>query len=319
MSLQRDRDRFYKRSVGLLVIFSVLASLVMLRLYQQTAGPFHKTLTFRATLTRADGVAVDTPVTLAGLKVGRVKDVGLTDDNRVRLDLLIEASAAGRIRQNSRAVLIRPLIGAAFVDIEAGSSNSPALVDGDEITAVRAPDLNDLATTLPQRLVAVDAILDNAQALTADLRRTTRELTAKGGPVDRSLARVEQVGTEAGEAAARLNRTIEDVRRVVAETGKAIESANLALVDARSLMGELRPLGPRAVEIAASLERSLANVEAVSVELRALGPQLAPTVAAGQASLEEADDVLRAARNSFLLRGNLPPPAGAPGAPVPRP
>jgi ABC-type transporter Mla subunit MlaD len=319
MSQPRDRDRLYKRSVGVLVIFSVLAVLVMLRLYQQTAGPFHATLTLRATLPRADGVAVDTPVTLAGLKVGRVSGIGLTDDNRVRLDLVIEARVSERIRQNSRAVLMRPLIGAAFVDIEAGSGNSPVLADGAEITAVRAPDLNDLATTLPQRLVAVDAILDNAQALTADLRRTTRELTAKNGPIDRSVARVEQLTVNAAEAAARLNRTLDEVRRVVAETGTAIDSANLALADARGLIGELRPLGPRSVEIASSIERSLANVEAVSAELRALGPQLAPTVAAGQVALEEADDVLRAARNSFLLRGNLPPPAAAPGAPVPRP
>ena len=319
MAQQRDRDRFYKRSVGVLVIFSVLAVLVMLRLYQQTAGPFRDTLRLSATLPRADGVTADTPVTLAGLKIGRVGSVSLADDNRVRLELIIESRVADRVRTDSRAVLTRPLIGAPFIDIVIGSADKPRLEAGAEIAAVRAPDLNDLVSTLPLRLVAIDAILDNAQALTSDLRRTTRTLTAADGPVELAFRDIARVSAEASQAAAQLNRTLADVRRVVAETGHAIETTNAALGDVRVLAADLRPLGPRAGEVAGSLERSLANVEAVTAGLRAIGPQLGPAVPAGQDALEEANDVLRAAKGSSLLRGNLPPPAGMPAAPVPRP
>lgn len=319
MAQQRDRDRFYKRSVGVLVIFSVLAVLVMLRLYQQTAGPFRETLQLSATLPRADGVSADTPVTLAGLKVGRVASVGLAEDNRVRLELIIEARVGDRIRGDSRAVLTRPLIGAPFVDIVIGSAAQPRLESGSEIPAIRAPDLNDFVATLPSRLVAVDAVLDNAQSLTADLRRMTKSLSAPGGPIEHSFRQLARATDEAAKATAQLNHALADVRRVVAETGRAVETTNAGLADLRGLAADLRPLGPKSAEIAGSLERSLANVEALSAELRNLGPQIGPTVAAGQSAIEEADDVLRAAKGSFLLRGNLPPPVGAPPAPVPRP
>ena len=79
MAQQRDRDRFYKRSVGVLVIFSVLAVLVMLRLYQQTAGPFRDTLRLSATLPRADGVtaaqeAESWPVLTLDEAIRRIED-----------------------------------------------------------------------------------------------------------------------------------------------------------------------------------------------------------------------------------------------------
>lgn len=319
MTTQRERDRLYKRSVGLLVIFSVLAVLVMLRLYQQTAGPFRATLEFHAMLPRADGVVVDTPVTLAGLKIGRVTGVGLSADNQVRIDLAVEARVGDKIREDSRASVHRPIIGTAFIDIAIGSADRPPLADGQRIAADRVPDLNDLVATLPARLVAVDAILDDARALTGDLRREVGQLTADNGSIEQTFRQIHAVTARASEAAGRLNETLDEVRRVVAEAGKAIESANSTLVQAGALVNDLRPLGPQAVDMAASLDRSLKNVEALSAELRAIGPQIGPAVAAGQTALEEADDVLRAAKGSFLLRGNLPPPADPPGVPPPRP
>ena len=144
-------------------------------------------------------------------------------------------------------------------------------------------------------------------------------MTANDGLIDQSFRQLARATDEAAKAAAQLNETLVDVRRVVAETGHAVEATNAALNDVRELAADLRPLGPKAGEIAGSIERSLANVEAVTAELRSIGPQLGPAVAAGQSAIEEADEVLRAAKGSFLLRGNLPPPAGVPAAPVPRP
>jgi ABC-type transporter Mla subunit MlaD len=71
--------------------------------------------------------------------------------------------------------------------------------------------------------------------------------------------------------------------------------------------------------MAASLDRALQNIETLSLELRALTPQIGSAVSAGQNALEEADQVMRAAQGSFLLRGNLPPPADPPVVPAPRP
>jgi len=319
MSIQRERDRLYKRAVGLLLIVSLVAILVLLRLYQQTAGPLSETLSFHAKLPRADGVLVDSPVTLAGLKIGRVTGVVLGDDDRVRVDLTVEARVAEKIREDSRAFVHRPIIGGAYVDIGIGSRERPRLAAGEQIAAVLVPDLNDLVGTLPARLAAVDAILDNARSLTSELRRATEELTRKDGVIERSFSEINAATARASEAASRLNQTLDEIRLVVVETGKSIAAANATLAEAGALVDDLRPLGPQAIDMAASLDRSLQNIEALSQELRTLVPQIGSAVVAGENALEEADDVMRAAKGSFLLRGNLPPPADPPMVPAPRP
>ena len=319
MPTGRERDRLYKSGVGLLLILSLIAILVILRMYQQTAGPLHQTLAIHAKLPRADGLLVDTPVTLAGLKVGRVSGVTLGDDNLVRLDLAVAARVADRIREDSRAYVHRPLIGSAYIDIGIGSVERPALTDGQQIEAVRVPDLNDLVVTLPARLAAVDAILENARTLTSDLHRATQTLTGEDGVIERSFDEISAAAIRASEAAGRLNQTLDEIRQVVVASGKSIEAANVTLGEAGALVDDLRPLGPRATDMAASLERALQNIEALSQELRDLAPQIASAMAAGQDALEETDDVMRAAQGSFLLRGNLPPPAEPPIVPAARP
>ena len=311
MLKQRARDRLYKRSVGLLVIFSAIAVLIFLRLYQQTAGPFKETIPLVATVERADGIALDAPVTMAGIKVGRVTAINLTDDNRVRLDLEIEGQVRHKLRADSRATLSKPLLGSAFVDIAMGSPNQPVLQGGSALPIRRAPDINDLVATLPDRLAKIDATLDNLSAVSADLRRTSQQATASGGPVERTLAHVQNTARHAEHAAERLNTTLDETRQVVRTTGIAVQQVGAILADVKDGTVKLAPILDKT-------NRALDDVQAVTGELRATAPQIAPVVAAGRDTLQEADEVLRAAKNSFLLRGSAPPPAAPPALPAPR-
>lgn len=311
MLKQRARDRMYKRAVGVLVIASALGLLVFLRLYQQTAGQFRAPLQLHAITERADGLAIDAPVTMAGLRIGRVRNIQLTADGRIRLDLDIERLHAERLRGDSRATISRPLIGATTVDISIGTDGQPPLADGAALPASRTPDLNDVIATLPDRLTKVDAVLADLAAVSADLRRTTRDVTAPGGPLERTLAHAEAVARRADAASGQLAPAVAEARAVIRDTGKAVGDAQATLADVRASAAHLPAMAEK-------LDASINDVRAITEALRTAAPEVAPLVAAGRDTLGEADDVLQAAKNSFLLRGNLPPPPAAPKVPTPR-
>lgn len=307
----RARDRMFKRAVGLLVIFSVLMLLFFLRIYQQTAAPFKQTIHLYSTIDRADGIAINAPVTMAGLKVGRVTEINLTDDNQVRLGFEIDHKFAHKLRADSLATLFKPLIGSASVDIRLGAPAQPALADGGSIPSAHAPDINDVIATLPAKLEKVDSTLNNLAALSSDLRRLSSAATNGESSVEKTLAHLQATARQAEGAVGKLNLTLDDTRQTIKSIGQAASKTNLALDDIRAGTARLGPIAEKA-------DKTMDDLLILSRELRGVAPQIPPMISSGHNVLHEADDVLQAARNNFLLRGNLPGDAALPMLPPPR-
>lgn len=307
----RSRDRMFKRAVGLLVIFSAVMLLFFLRIYQQTAAPFKQTIHLFTIADRADGIAINAPVTMAGFKVGRITEINLTDDNQIRLGFEIDRKYAEKLRADSLATLTKPLIGSTSLDIRMGTPGQPALAADSAIPSAHAPDINDVIATLPAKLEKIDTTLDNLAALTGDLRRLSQAATSGESSVEKTLGHLQATSRQAESAAAKLNTTLDDTRQTIRTIGQAAGKANLTLDDIRA--GTAR-LGP----IAEKTEQTLDGLLVLSRELRSVAPQISPVVSSGRTVLHEADDVLQAARNNILLRGNLPLEATPPALPTPR-
>lgn len=311
----RARDRLFKRAVGFLVLASALTLVFVLRMYQQAAGPFDDSMRLRAQTPRADGLEIDSPVTMHGVKIGRVVGIQVRADKTVGLEFEIQGAYRTKLRADSRATLTRPLIGSSFVDISMGSSDLAALGPGAAIELTRQPDINDVVAGIPEKLEKIDAVLGNINAASADLRNLARKVAADGGPVDRSLANAERITREAAEAATKVNQALTRVQPAIDDAVKATQQVNAILADVKQ--GTARVDG-----LTQKTDAILSDAQAVSAELRGSAPQLVqsvgPVLDAGRDALSEADDVLRAAKNSFLLRGNVPPPPPGPLAPPTR-
>ena len=309
MLKQRARDRIFKRSVGFLVVASMVALLFFLRMYQQASGPFKDTFRLTGTIARADGLEIDTPVTLAGLKVGRISHINIDSDNQIQLELEVNASYHDKLRQDSRASVNKPLIGSAFVDLSMGSPSKDILKDGAHISMSRSADLNDLVTTLPPKLEKIDIVLSNLVAASSSLNQITSSLAAQGGALDNSLRHIEKTTKQAAEAAGKVNETLNQTQKIITDTGSALTQVSGILADVKQGTERIPPL-------LLHVEQVLINAEALSVELKNIAPQLTqqlpPVISAGHSALNEADNVLRAAKNSFLLRSKQPPPATGP-------
>jgi phospholipid/cholesterol/gamma-HCH transport system substrate-binding protein len=301
MLKQRARDRIYKRAVGALVLGSAIALLLVLRMYQQASGPFDQSFRLAAISPRAHGLELDSPVTMAGIKIGRVIGIGVTPENTVKLELEVQGKYRDKVREDSVATLSRPLIGSSFIDLSMGSPNQPEIPSGAYIGLTTLPDINDVVSSMAPKLEKIDAILDNVNVASHDFKQLIKKVSSDIEPLDRSMQHVEKTAREASEAAARVNQAAAQTRQLVTDAAQATAQLNAILADVKQGSARVDTLTKRADNI-------LANGEAISLELRNVAPQIAPVVDAGRDTLNEADDVLRAAKNSIFLRGNVPPP-----------
>ena len=304
MLKQRARDRLYKRAVGGLVFASVIMLVVVLRMYQQAAGPFDQSFRLQAISPRAHGLELDSPVTMAGIKIGRVIGINVTPENTVKLELEVQGKYRDKVREDSLASLSRPIIGSAFIDLSMGSPQQPELPTNAYIGLTTLPDINDVVASIAPKLEKIETILDNVTTTTSDVKLLVRTVAQDLAPLNNSMKNVEKITRDAAEAAGKVNQATTQVKQLLDDAKQATVQVNAILADVKTGTARVDALTQRTDNI-------LTHGEAISQDFRKVAPQVVPILDASRDTLNEADDVLRAAKNSILLRGNtLPPPTG---------
>jgi phospholipid/cholesterol/gamma-HCH transport system substrate-binding protein len=147
------------------------------------------------------GIAVDAPVRLAGVRVGRVGGVELSADGQALVQLRLEPEV--RLRDGAVAtVASMGILGEKYVELTAGDLGSPEVVSGGYIDA-GAP------VSIDQMVVVMNNIASNAEQITSSLTNV--------------------FGTEAGEA--RMQRILDNLETFTADMGSLVQ-ANRAQIDA---------------------------------------------------------------------------------------
>jgi ABC-type transporter Mla subunit MlaD len=305
MLKHRARDRLYKRAVGLLVVTSLVLVLLVMRAYQNTERFLGRSFPLHARVNQVNGLEVDAQVTMAGLKVGKVHAIDLLPDKTARITMDVELRYQNLVRADSVATLTKPLIGATALDISIGTPSLAPVPAGGDIALLVRPDLSEVVAALPARLERVDHALDNLVAITDMARSSVQRLSGPQGALETTLGEARASAHNVRLATETLKEALGDVRAVAAAGQVAAGQAQAVLTDVHAFTRQAAGMGE-------TLQRTLGQAEALSGGLRALVPQLGSAVQAAQSASEEADQVLRAASNSFWLGG----PQLSPAAPV---
>ena len=102
-------------------------------------------------------------VKMAGVEVGRVEDIQLTDS---KVKVVIRLRNAAMVKTDSKAsIKYTGLMGQNFVAVEFGSKDAPLVKDGDELITVEQPDLSALMAKLEG---AVDGVQNMTKAFASD-------------------------------------------------------------------------------------------------------------------------------------------------------
>jgi phospholipid/cholesterol/gamma-HCH transport system substrate-binding protein len=298
------RTGLFLSIAALIVLATIIASLIK----HDTFTPTMRVI-FHAQ--SAQGIHKGMSVQLSGFRIGRVQELGIETDARVRVTLELEKKYAALIPADSEVGLSKEgLIGASFIEIEPGKNKTRSIAENGVLTFYRAIDFADMAKELQAKI----------EPILADVRKVTQSINDPDGDIRKTIGNVrhasalvaelaQQVNRIAGRSEGRVDAIAGKVDRVLDQTGTTLERARGALdTAARSLDTVDRQLPALLLR----LDQSLKNVEAVTSDARrlssSLGDDLPPAIREGRGLIEDAHEIVDGAKQSWPLRNLVAPP-----------
>lgn len=288
------------RKVSLFFLTAIIGviGVILLVSYKQGAFVHHTSIHFYAA--DAFGITKGMAVRLFGLPVGNVSDLSLSDRG-VRVQLSINSEYTSRLPRGSRARLVREgYIGAATIQILPGAATGPGaghVVEGDEIEYVPARGVAELIDEFKIQLTPV----------INDMRRMIAELNRPNGDFRKSVAGASTVFQQLPETNRELREVLRNADRTVVSVGWQAE-ASLGSVRRVSERME-RELPMLTAKLATTLDALAETSAQIRDTTRRNGEALHEALTQvpgllrdGNDLVREGQDVVGAARNSWLLR-----------------
>jgi phospholipid/cholesterol/gamma-HCH transport system substrate-binding protein len=286
-----------KVSVFLLTAVLGVVGVILLVGYKQGIFVRHTTIYFHA----ADvfGISKGTSVRLFGVPVGSVSNLDISDRG-VKVELSIISDYTPRIPKTTRARLVREgYVGAATIQLVPGGEPGQALQpvdDGDEIEYVAARGVAEMLDDFKSQLAPV----------LADMRKVLSELNQPNSEFRKAMAGASAVLQQ-------LPETNRETRQVLKDTDAMIRRADATFASLGRVSDKLEHEVPALAGKAAS---TLDNISETSTQIRnearkngdALHEvlvQMPGLVRDGGDLVRDGQDVVGAARNSWLIRDNI--------------
>jgi ABC-type transporter Mla subunit MlaD len=207
-------------------------------------------------LSEAYGVKRGTPVLLAGVEAGAVRDVAVMEDERgavrVEVNLFVSAPFRQFLRRGTIARVKRPpLLGEATIDLLPGARRGEPLAPGDRIAAVAPERVEDeIAAGVRDLHEAVRALIDGrgtAGMLLADNGKIYDEVDEAVKRLTQAASRLESAAVEVGRAAHDIPALVEEARDATREGARVVGAAKKSVF----IRGNIEPekADPHEVEV----------------------------------------------------------------------
>ena len=235
--------------VGLVVLVGLIASGVGIFMVGQRASLFTRKVEYQIRFASAAGLTAGNAVRLAGVTIGNVTDVALSDkpgDSTVTVLVSIDRRMVSRIRIDSvAAIKTIGLLGDKYIEIEGGSEKAAEVPPGGQISA--APEAG-----LEKLLAGGEGLLGDLTAIARSLKNILgRTEEGKGflGELTSGSDRGKQLGSSLNQLLKQLSTTLERINsgktlagRILVDEkyGKATgDSLASALTSVSRLLGKL--------------------------------------------------------------------------------
>lgn len=257
----------------------------------------------RVDFAHAGGVPSGAPVKLAGVQVGRVRSVELLPERRdakgeplpVQMSFTLRAEVLAALHADSRVVVaMQSALGEPYLELSAGSLNSPRLAAGTTLRGIDPPRIDQL-------IGKVDGLVNVFSGLLlGDSPGEARDLMKQAGELARAIERLmtEHQG-ELGPMVRDLASTLSDVAamskqaRALLATGKAQALLDDAQLLTAGLKREVPALTGETQKTLTEAQRTLTQAQAL------LGPMTPADGESLKRTLERLDSLT--ARSERLL------------------
>jgi phospholipid/cholesterol/gamma-HCH transport system substrate-binding protein len=320
--------RKYETIVGLFVVASLAALLVMVVIVAQQEGLFHEYVTYRTIFKNVSGLKAGSEVHLAGVTVGNVINTGINPEGNIVVTFQVQKKYSDRIRKDSRSTIgFMGLLGDKSLDLTAGSLNNAPIPPEGLVTAVEPLDITQL-------LARAAPSLEDLQKVISNLVSLTDALSEPGSDTRQILAEVRDIVSKVNAGKGSMGKLVNDpgLYRDTAEAMAQVRKFVDGLEKGKGLIGTLLndpAFKDQAVKTMAEMQATFANLnkttadlktaaarlpdmakrlESFVVNLERAGKGLPGLVTEGQTLFGDADQAAKAAKQLWPLRNYVPRP-----------
>lgn len=293
----------YERVAGLFILVAIVGAVLSAVSVAVKQGWFEPKTHYTTTFENADGVHAGASVKMAGLNAGAIDEVELLADNRVKVSFHVLGKFRDRVRQDSKAALIRPfIIGDRVLEVTVGSETVPVVAEHAEL---QSEDTLDIMTVMSGKKMGqvfgkMSQVAENLQTVAvafADKKRMNA-IVSMFDRLDPMIANLNTMSVEViklSRQATRdeaLGRTLAQAATLTRELNGIIPEINKENPDFGKNIGALtQSLGKMTVE----MEKALSEV----------GPEGHSSARRAVEALNEATVLMKALQKSFFLRSNV--------------
>lgn len=321
-------SRRYETIVGIFVLASLAALLIMVLVIAQQEGLWQEKMEYHAIFKNVAGLKKGDEVRLAGVTVGNVNEISINPEGNIVVSFNVGKKFSDRIRQDSQATIgFKSLLGEKSLDISTGSPTQPPILPDGLIASVEPLDVTQLVAKVGPSLESLQVILTNLASMTESLRNPESDLNKTLDQLKRVVDKIEQGKGSLGllvNDTALYQETVKTVASARSftkglEEGKGLfgamlnnphlrDQAQKTLVDMGSTFANLSQATENFKKAADRLPGLTQEAESFMDHLNRAGKGLPGLVTSGEGLMSDADKVAKAAQQSWFLRSYVSEP-----------
>jgi phospholipid/cholesterol/gamma-HCH transport system substrate-binding protein len=306
------RFRHLETKVGIFIAIAIAACLAVVLFIGFESDLFTSNYRLSFTVDRGTGFSRGMPIKLSGFRIGRLDQITLTDEARVRIDILVGHKYQRWIRDDSVARLSKEgLVGDAVIEIDSGNPQQRMLMDGDTITYEKTKSIEEHIEEISERvkpvLLEVSDIISYVDDPQGDIKQTLAHVEALTGELQTTRIKTDRL----------LDSANGDINRLSTEAERTFAALNVSLARLDRILASLETAAPT---ILARANRTFDNLEQLSSDLSDASAQVAPRVAPLMQKtdqvLNSTGELVESAQQIWLLspkNKDAPVPHVAPG------
>ncbi|MEY2705382.1 MAG: hypothetical protein RL407_1444 [Bacteroidota bacterium] len=246
--------------VGLFVLVGIAILVVGILTLGGQQKKFVKAVHLTAVFDDVGGLQTGNNIWFSGVKIGTVRKINFFGDSQVEVEMSVEESVAEFIRKNSKATISSDgLIGNKIIVIYGGTTDYPAVEEGDKLEAIMPLDTDKMMETLQENN-------KNLVDITNDLKVLTSKMAAGEGIIGAVLTD---------------SLLAENFRTILANLNRASANSNKMIADLSAFSVKLNKEGTLMNDLVtdttmvSDLRATLEHLRTTSESTEALTKQLA--------------------------------------------
>ncbi len=320
--------RKYETIVGIFVVASLVALLIMVVIVARQEGLFQEYVEYRAIFKSVSGLKPGSEVLLAGVAVGNVLNTSINPEGNIVVTFQVQKKYSDRIRKNSTATIgFVGLLGEKSLDLTPGSLTQPPIPPEGIVASVEPLNLTELAAKAAPSLEDLQKVLNNLVTITEGMSKPESEF----GQI---VTSIKEIVTKINQGKGSLGMLVNNpsLYRNTADTVTQMRKFTDNLEKGKGLVPTLiknPALSDQAIKTMAEMQASFANLNKTMADLREAaarlpniakkldsfvvnlnraGKGLPGLVTQGETAFGNLSTTTKAMQRSWLLRSYVPRP-----------